>query len=465
MMRQALKRLRFLLNARERIAGIAFTDSTLYCTLATDDDSAGSTHMVTHALPERIISGGIVLDHEMLTKEISATLVRFGTQVSFANLSLPSSLIFSTILHLPKSELENERFKKTLELLLPVELPWKPEEAYTNYHIEEGATDLVVSVFSLLRSSADPYILAAEHAGLEVLALEFDTQSTARVLVPQESNRLFVTATETHASICVMKSNTVRFAFTLPIEKIPNETVLRDEISHIQNFFTTETGETIAAGLAQLAPNAQAAKFLGAEASRVPVFPAAGAALFKPSSTANEHGSSLLPLRPDELYTLHRLASGLQLLREATFVTCLVLIGAHFLLLQTLNSVAKQSAERATSAPQLYAHITEITKETTALTESIAAADAIGAHVKRYSAALDLIDHIASEGITINAITAGESQGPITISGTAATRNQYNYFRTSIVAADKLEVTSFPLGSLDAETNIPFTLTVKAKNT
>jgi hypothetical protein len=91
-------------------------------------------------------------------------------------------------------------------------------------------------------------------------------------------------------------------------------------------------------------------------------------------------------------------------------------------------------------------------------------AEDIAAHTQRYAPTLSIIDQIATEGITINSISVSSAAPTVTISGVAATRSQYNFFRTSVAVSDKFEVISFPLGNLDLTTNIPFTLTVSIKH-
>ncbi|HXK37679.1 MAG TPA: hypothetical protein VJ579_01270 [Candidatus Paceibacterota bacterium] len=461
MMRQAIKRMRFLLNAREKIAGVSFTDGAIFCVLEGNRGADEPARILTHKLPPRVIIDGIVIDHNLLARELEQVLRELNTQVSFVNLSLPSALIFSTILHLPKSVNSANDYNKALELMLDVELPWKREAAYTDFNITESDADLRANIFSILRSAADPYILAAEHAGVEVLALEFDAASTARLMEQQAKNTLSVSATTTHVSIFVTKDKTVRFLFTLPLERVPDEQAMLRELTRVRNYFATETGEEINDSPSDVPLNASARSLLGKFETDISVYPAAGAAIRNPITTQTTRELSLLPLRSDELYNLHRIASGLQLLRQATIATCLILLGADILLMQILGVVSKQSIARATNAPHIYSNIAEIDKETAALDNALLAADNIGTHMKRYSSALDLIDHIATDGITITSITTGSGSGPITISGTAATRNQYNFFRTSIVATEQLEVLSFPLGGLDTSLNIPFTLTVK----
>lgn len=463
MMHQALKRMRFLLNAREKIAGISFTDTAIYGALRTNEQSIAPAVVITHPLPKNVIVDGVVLDHEALAHELESALRAFHTPVSFINLSLPSALIFSTILHLPRSNNSSSNYDKAIQLLLDVELPWKRAAAYTDYKLSEGTHELRVSVFSILRATADPYILAAGQAGVEILALEFDAMSVERLMAPRENNALVITATETHVNICIAQNNTVRFVFSIPIEKVPDVAVLQREITRIHNYFTTETAETAESDMKGIMLNDTSKAFLLGHEDNVVVYPAAGAALRNPVPAINLREISLLPLRPDELYNLYRIASGLQLLRQATIATCIILLGAHLLLIQVLSTVAKQSIERATNAPHLYSNIEELDDESTALNQALAISDTIRTRMQRYASTFDLIDHIATDGVKINAITTGGVGAPITISGIAATRNQYNFFRTSIATADRLDVLSFPLGNLDISTDIPFSLTVKMK--
>lgn len=464
MMRQAFKRIRFLLNARERIAGISFTDDALFCALTDKADIAKEGIFNVRELPRNVIVDSKVLDHEVLATQLEQALRALHTQVSFANLSLPSALFFSTILHIPRTNDLHSDHRETVKLLLDVELPWKQADAYTDHLIIPSGKDLSVSIFSILRSSADPYILAAERAGVEVLALECDASSTRRIMETSPKNIISLTATSTHASIIVAKNAAVRFMLTLPLAKVKDEESLQREVVNVRHYFTEEVGEPVDEGIEKGAITENATTFLGSHAGDINYYPSAGAALRDPNPAPSAREISLLPLRSDELYNLHRIASGLQLLRQATIVTCLILIGAHFLLLYILDAVSKQSTERATSAPHLYANIADIDRSTKALNDALLVAEDIAAHTQRYGPTLATIDNIATEGININSISVSSAAPTVTISGVAATRSQYNFFRTSVAVSDKFDVISFPLGNLDLTMNIPFTLTVSVKH-
>lgn len=458
------KRLRFLLAAHERVAGISFTDKAVHAALLSSTDKINEMRFATRDLPEHTIEEGIVLDHEELARVIKDILDELGGRITFVNLSLPSTLIFSTIKHLPRTNDPLEHYEKALPLLLDVELPWKRATAYTDHVITKGKEDLIVNIFSIQRSSADPYMLAAEHAGAEVLSVEFDALSTARLMETKDENILIVSTTEAHVNLSVVKNNTVRFMFTLPLAHLTGEDALKKEVTHVRDFFVNETGEQITPGVFGPSIGEASRSLFEKHKEDLGLYPAGGAALRKPEIHPRSRELSLLPLSADELYNLHRITSGLRLLTYGTIATCLILISAHLLLLQLLSKISAQTSARIASAPHLYTDSAAIDKETGAANSAIAMGDAIGAHIERYGTMLGLIDHIATDGITIDAIHASGSTTPITISGIAATRNQYNFFRTSIVTTEQVEVLSFPLGSLDTGVDIPFTLTIRMKS-
>ncbi len=458
---KSLKRMRFLMNARERIVGISFTDATIHCALRDSIDSDAPARFLSWPLPPNIIAHGVVLDPEGLARNIEQALDTFKVQISFANLSIPSDLIFSSMLRLPKSERASDR-EKALGFLLDVELPWKKDLAYTDHHVFEEKSEDRISIFSITRSIADPYILAAEHAGVEVLALEFDAVSMLRLSEKNPNNTLMVSATPTQVNVDIVKDGAIAFHYAIPVEKVPDITSLKSELNHIRDYFMAETGEFVGEEVVKMTLNETAKAFLGDRKSDINILPAAGAALRKPSPKGI-HELSLLPLRSSELYVLHRIASGLQLLRQAAIATCIILIGAHILMVQVLNIVAKQSSERAMTAPRLFANAALVEKQMGILNQTLAVGDTIASISHRYGPMLEMIDGLQTDGISFNAITTGVANTPITIAGVAATRAQYNLFRMQISSNKAIDVLSFPLGNLETMNAIPFTLSIKMK--
>lgn len=449
-------KLRKLLTAREHTVGISFTDTAIFASLP--------KQLSSRTIPDGIIKKGIVIDRPELSRHIKELLKEFNVPITFGVLSLPSALVFSSIIHLPLGAEDEVTFAKALSLRLDVELPWKKESAYTDYVRHNNSQNISVSIFSAPRAVVDPYILAIEDTGLSTLALEFDAMSVQRLMIPHEDNRLFVAATDTHANITIVNNNIVQYIFSMPILRIADKSAITNELSRIANYYTTETNELINTTDSIPELRQDSMDMLGQEINNLNYFSSLGAALRGVSRVQVDNEISLLPLRPTKLYRLQRLYSTTRLIRRTTIVAIILLICAHVLTYSVLASIAENISSRATQSPKLYSNIATIESQTKDLNTIISMGGAIAAQTKRFLPTLTTIDNIFTDGIYPTAVSVPDVSGTISIQGVAATRTQYNQFRTSLTSSKNIMVEDFPLGNLNLQTNIPFSAKIKLSN-
>jgi type IV pilus assembly protein PilM len=174
----------------------------------------------TRNFPLGIIADGHVRDKKKL-QEVIAALVR-DHKLSFANISLPEEQAYLANIRIPRVPLGEVR--DTIELRLEEHVPISGPEAVFDYAIvgeswnkKKDSMDVVVSV--LPRIVVEEYLEIFSGTGIIPRAFEFESQATARAIVPRGDNGTFLVVDigKMITDVFVVANGVVQFSASLDI--------------------------------------------------------------------------------------------------------------------------------------------------------------------------------------------------------------------------------------------------------
>ncbi len=458
MEKQSSNSLKSLLLMKENNIGIYFTDDAIYCSFVKDTDS--KAELIEHNIKEGIIKSGVVLDVMELKKELKLALSKISSKQPFANITLQSNLIFSTIIHLPSNITDASTIEKSIDLILNVELPWKKDSSYIDYTLNKNVNDTSVSIFSIKKDTVDAYISLFDQTNIKVLIVEFDALSTLRLMNKTETPQISITATEGCANIIITHGDKIDFLYSITTNKEINKELIKNELTRIKNYYSIETGIILDDTNSHLELSPNSIKLLGENLENINFFPALGASCRKLYLNGKDDNISLLDTKPNDLYRHHRILSSLKLVRQSSILVAVILIMAHMLFYSIISNIAERNSIYSSQPPKVYSSVSTIKSEARELNQAIEMGGVIIKQISRITPKINILDSIFTEGVYPNSITITGSSNPIAISGTAGTRTQYNNFRNSISNMNNIQIASFPLGNLNLQANIPFTISI-----
>ena len=178
--------------------------------------------LTRNPLPKGIVSGDTILDIDALSKMIVRTLDKpeFGhVTTSYVNLALPESKSFVRVIHIPKmgeSEADNAvKFEAEAYIPLPIDqvyIDWQPTGL-----IEDNRMEILM--IASPKEQVDKYIQALEKAHLRPKALEVESQSITRCLIPPSSSEaiLIIDIGNTRTSLVMVSSGNLQFTSSVPV--------------------------------------------------------------------------------------------------------------------------------------------------------------------------------------------------------------------------------------------------------
>lgn len=464
-MTSTLKNIKETLTKGENTVGISFTDSVIYCAFSDQSKTDSPSRVIEQSIQGGLIVNGEILNEKEVGKLLKEAILKLDARITFCVITIPSNLIFSNIIHVPSNTNQSDSLYKAISLILKVELPWSKDSSYTDYINHSGDTDISVSIFSALHSILNKYVSVAEHAGVKVLAIEFDSLSTLRLMKKHSEPTLSITVAENNVSIIIAYKDKINFLFSVKMTSNFNKKIIENEITRIRNYYTNETGETIREDETKLELESNSIILLGNNIENISSYPAVGASLRIDSFKSKDENISLLHISPNELFRYYKYISSLNLINQIVITISVILIFTHILFYSILSSISERNSVFSSKAPKAYSNVLEIEAEANSLIEAINMGGLIADQTNRYLPKLLKIDSLFTDGIYVSSISILGENNPISISGLALTRNQYNAFRKSLSEQKDITIASFPLGNLNIQTNIPFSVTLYTKNT
>lgn len=452
-----------ILASNENILGLSFTDNSIYCALSSNSKSNSPSIIVEHSIPSGLIVNGEIINNIEISKMLKGIISEFKERISFCNISIPSTLIYSNIFHVPIEATKDGSLPKVIELMLKVELPWGDNKSYTDYIDYIRENDVLVCVFSTLQSIVNKYISVTESAGLKVMAVEFDALSILRLMKKNPNASLSITVSDDNVSIIITKEDKINFIFPIKMGKDFTKKSIFTEMKRIKNYYTNETGETIDVEETKLELEERSITLLGKNVENISTYPALGASIRNEFLNLKDKHISFLHIKPNELINYYRHISSIKVIGRLIFFISVILVLVHTIFFYVLSSIAEEKSTLSSKPPAIYSSVLSIEEETKKLSEVTAMSKNISDQIQRVLPSLLTVDSLFTDGIYIGSIRIQDIKNTISISGLAIDRNQYNAFRKSLSDKTGVTVANFPLGNLNTNTNIPFSATLYVK--
>lgn len=172
-----------------------------------------------------IVAGGVVTNPEALVKIIRAACEtvegkKIGTK--YVMLSLPEEKSFSQIIQMPR--MSEQELKKAVPFEAENYIPLPIDKVYLDFevinaHQEADAAHVDILVNAIPKYIVDSYVACAKAAGLQVCALEIESQSIARALVQKgqaQKPLALLDLGKDNTSFIIFSGSAPRFATSVP---------------------------------------------------------------------------------------------------------------------------------------------------------------------------------------------------------------------------------------------------------
>ena len=172
-----------------------------------------------------IIEKGEIKDQKALSEIIQNAILKVRGErlkTKYVVASLPEEKAFLQVIQMPI--LEPEELKSAVKYEAENYIPLPIEQVYLDFQIVKPVYNhldhLDVLIAALPKKTIDPYVQVLKKAGLKPLALEIESQATARALVKNQVSPfplLIVDLGATRTSFIIFSGYSLRFTSSIPI--------------------------------------------------------------------------------------------------------------------------------------------------------------------------------------------------------------------------------------------------------
>src|SRR3989338_3440871 len=448
-----------------------------------EDKKSSAAFAAEEPLQEGALVNGHIVNKEEFIQSIKRLIGKSKTRIRYVILSIPDDKVFSKIFKFPKN-IKDEKLKGTMELSIGFQLPIRPADAYLDWEKVEKETgdENEVLLAAVPKLIVNDYVAAVESAGLKIIAVEFHLLSIARAIPPNDETVLVLKDNKEGMTTGVIKNNLLLFIHTISYETTPKDK-LPTELKKVINFCEAEYGTLSKV----LVPNEEAIGLIGnlgnlkvEIANIVKTSPDTKEPVTIPGSWLVSLGAatrglmprnqdnlvSLMPVGTEEAYEYHKAITFSKLVTEITisvsFVFLAVFLGAWFLMLyiqQSLNNQYSLSANLPVpiEAAGLEARATHLNALLSQTTEIIKTAP-------QWSEIISEITNMVGTDIVVGEIDTKSPDAPITLQGTAKSRDALNNLTKSFQASLKFTDVNVPLTDLEKKKDIPFSMSFRLKD-
>ncbi|MFA5001246.1 MAG: type IV pilus assembly protein PilM [Candidatus Paceibacterota bacterium] len=199
--------------------GFDISDRSIkFMELTTDGQNLSLGRFGEREIPAGVVEGGELKDVNQFVLILQELKNKFGLENIF--MSLPDDKAYTVNLVLPLMKLSEIR--GSIELQLEEYIPLPVSEVVFDYDlvppIKAGAK-LEAGVFVLPRAIVQPYLDVFSRVGLNILAIETQSEALARALVPTESHSTLaiVDIGRSHTATFLLKNGVVTAAAAVPV--------------------------------------------------------------------------------------------------------------------------------------------------------------------------------------------------------------------------------------------------------
>jgi len=172
-----------------------------------------------------VIEEGEIKDQKYLSNIIKESILKIKgakLKTKYVIASLPEEKAFSQVIQMPI--LEDEELAGAVRYEAENYVPFPVEEVYLDFQVVKPVYNhkdhLDVLISAIPKITVNPYVQVLEKAGLKLLALEIESQATARALIKNQLTPypvLIIDLGATRTSFIVFSGHSLRFTFSIPV--------------------------------------------------------------------------------------------------------------------------------------------------------------------------------------------------------------------------------------------------------
>jgi len=176
-------------------------------------------------IPHGIIEGGMINDEDALAKIIKyavATVKGKKLRTKYVVASLPEEKSFLQVIQMPK--MTNEELKLAVPFEAENYIPLPIDGVYLDFQdispIKDYFSHLEVLIVAMPKKIVDSYISCFKKAGIVPIALEVESEATARALVKKDNKSsllILIDFGENNTNLVVYSGSSIRFTSSIPI--------------------------------------------------------------------------------------------------------------------------------------------------------------------------------------------------------------------------------------------------------
>lgn len=424
---------------------------------------------IEESLPPNVISNGVVVDKETLSKVLKKVWVSEKLRKYYAIVSIPEDKIYSHIYSFPKS-VDEKQLEQAINLAIDFQLPFKKDDVYTGWENNinsKSKNEIIIS--AIPKNIADSYIDALNSADISVLALESHIASIARSIKLNDGETTLLTKkNQESVTIFSLKNNSIQFARTLPLAYVKENEQLSNEVNKIKISLEAESEESIKEmsisdaiftdeylKYPEVASNPESKWLVCLGAFNRGEIP-----------QGRDYQISLLPIGTVKAYEFQKTKSFISLVRNIIIDISLFFLFAFlasYLFIFTLSQIV--------TGPKTNIPVTVISSdiiEKESLVQKVNAmnvmASSILSNTTNWSILIDELKLRTIDGITVSSFTANSPRESMSIVGIATNRDVLNNFKTSLQNSAYFTSIQLPITNLEQKGDIPFSITFSIKD-
>lgn len=450
-----------LFGQAEPIAGLEIADNFLRLAFLDFDKKKSIEEvrfLLDEQLPDNTIRNGIIINEDILLRNLKKLLKNAPIEVSYVILSLPIDKTYTKLFSFP-SNTPQEKLDASMKLITEYQMPFKIETVYLDWERYETKEKIEFVFSSISKSIIDQYINILSKAGLKTVAIEIHPLSFLRTInLPEKIPILIISKTPNASYVYIVKDKILQYSRVLPSSVFSQDEAIK-EIKRIANFYEARNkpiGKIVNFSTIKVAKEYKDSKWLvsigAAERGLLP--------------RSQDRLISFMPIGTEKAYEYQRATAFSRFLSLLmiwlSIFFCLAYISTWFLMFSVHQRAARQI--ELLSALPLPPESATLETRAQGLNNLTQTAEEIGRIIPNWSILAKELQSRVVDGIVINNLQISGWETGIILTGVARKRPDLNLFKKSLGESEFLKEVVMPLTNLEQKENIPFTITFKIKD-
>lgn len=455
------------LTREEPIAGLEISDSHIrLCFFTKDKKGVGSTLSLQkeQELPSGTIHNGVIQDRQAVIKALASLFDALPQKIRYVLVTVPSQCTYIKIFSFPKA-IQGKKLEETMGLTIGFQLPLHAEDIYLDWDATGDPSANEVILAAAKKTVIDEYIAILSAAKLNLVAIEPHILGVLRAIdIPAEDHTLITDESSADDILFwIAHKGTVQFMRSLPRRLIAQK---EEEIRKISAFYEAEhkvTPTLINLDRAAVRSDIKTKSDTRPESSYLASI---GAALRGTIPRAQDSLISLMPIGTVEAYKRHRAISFVEFLANTTVgisVFFSVAFIGTWILMSSLQQRTLVQIENLNALP-ISPDTADLETRAQTLNGLTSAAHQSLQKIPLWSTVIEEVHKRSAQGIIVTNATFPSPEDILTITGTAANREQLTAFKKTMEESALFTEVLLPATNLELREAIPFSLTFKLKD-